>query len=209
MPVAKLKCKFCSEYQEREKVVKTPYGNFCSKGHALTFVDEKLERDKQKKLNKLKRDKESKEKAVRADDRQRKKELMTRSQWYDKLQKLVNQWVKFRDKDQPCCTCGTANPNIKYDAGHFIPQKGYDPRRFELTNVHKQCSMQCNQHGSGKRAEYREFIKEKYGKDHLYWLESEAKHKPLKEQFPHWSDIENEMIRYRKLLRENGIKPIV
>ena len=205
----KRKCKQCGEYKLTEEGIKTPLAWFCCRDHAVLFAQDKQAKQKKKQIAKAKQSQAKKEKAARADLRARKKEIMTRSQWYDKLQKLVNQWVKFRDKDQPCCTCGTTNQKIKYDAGHFIPQKGYDPRRFELTNIHKQCSMQCNQHGSGKRAEYREFIKEKYGEDHLFWIESEVEHKPLKEVFPHWSDIEKEIIRYRKLLRENGIKPIV
>lgn len=155
---------------------------------------------------KAKAERETKQKRK---DKVRRKELKTRSEWYNTLQALVNQYVaKVRDKNKPCCTCGTAKPGTKYDAGHFIPRKEADPRRFELTNIHKQCSVICNQHGSGKRAEYRDFIREKYGQEHLDWLECEVNHKPLKEQFPHWSDIEVEIKRYRKLLRESGITPI-
>jgi hypothetical protein len=130
---------------------------------------------------------------------------MTRTEWYDKLQTLVNQYVKYRDRNEPCCTCGTTNPNIKYDAGHFFTRAARPDIRFELTNNHRQCSVKCNQHGSGMRAEYTQFIINKYGADHLEWLETEGT--PLKEQFPSWEDIEKEIIRYRKLLRSYGIRP--
>jgi hypothetical protein len=153
------------------------------------------------------REAEKRQKEQKKKYSERLKELKPRSYWLNRLQTLVNQWVSYRDKDEPCCTCGTAKPDIKYDAGHFIPRKEVDPRRFELTNIHKQCSVVCNVHGSGKRAEYREFIRNKYGQEHLDWLESVANHKPLIEQFPERSDIENEMKRYRKMLRDVGIKP--
>lgn len=70
---------------------------------------------------------------------------------------------------------------------------------------YKQCSVECNVHGSGKRKEYELFIIKKYGQDHLDWLL--GPHKLLKEQLPHYTDIKDEIARYRKLLREEGLKP--
>jgi hypothetical protein len=55
------------------------------------------------------------------------------------------------------------------------------------------------------RSEYRDFIASKYGADHLEWLDGH--HPSLKEQFPHYTDIKNEIARYRKLLRAEGLKP--
>lgn len=192
------KCKRCKIDIAKDKGVLINLKRFCDYTCAAKFGKANIPKGK-----------EIKRKEQKKADKKRKKELMTRAQWYDKLQKLVNQYVKFRDRKKPCCTCGTTSQAIKYDAGHFIPQKGYDPRRFELTNIHKQCSVQCNQHGSGKRAEYREFIRGKYGQEHLEWLEGEVNHKSLKEQFPHWVEIENEISRYRKLIRKAGLKPCV
>ena len=57
------------------------------------------------------------------------------------------------------------------------------------------------------RNEHEKFIIEKYGQERLDWLT--LKKPLLKEQFPNWQDIEAEIIRYRKLLRENGITPSV
>jgi hypothetical protein len=135
----------------------------------------------------------------------RKKEVRKRSEWLNQLQKLVNQYVlHVLEKDAPCCTCGTMN-GIKYDAGHFLSRGSRPELRFELTNIHKQCSVQCNGFKSGARAEYNEFIIGKYGQDHYEWLL--GPHKSLKDRFPHWTDIEKEIIRYRSLLRSNGIRP--
>lgn len=186
------RCTYCKEYKLATDGVKHPAGFFCNFDHAIKYANKKTTKTKQKK--------------ERAETKQRKKELMTRSQWYDRLQKLVNQYItKVRDINEPCCTCGTSNPSIKYDAGHFFTRAARSDIRFELTNIHKQCSVRCNQHGSGMRNEHEKFIIEKYGQDHLDWLILEKP--PLKEQFPNWQDIESEILRYRKLLRENGITP--
>tara|TARA_R110002126_G_C10262775_1_gene483221 strand:+ start:211 stop:714 length:504 start_codon:yes stop_codon:yes gene_type:complete len=144
------------------------------------------------------------QKALKAQTTASKKEIRTRTDWFKILQKVVNQWVKYRDQNKPCCTCGTTN-DIKYDAGHFYTVAARPDIRFELTNIHRQCSMKCNQRGSGMRAEYKVFIVEKYGEDHLDWLESEKA--GLKTQFPHWSDIEEEISKYRAMLRTVGITP--
>ena len=150
------------------------------------------------------------EKAIKASIKVRKKALITRSQWLSKLQILINQHiVHVRDKDKPCFTCGTTSQSIKYDCGHYIHagRGGADRRRFIDINLHKQCSVNCNQHGGGMPEVYAQRIIECYGTDKLGWLKCEANHPTLKELFPHWSDIENEIIRYRKLLRDNGLKP--
>ena len=197
MPVKSKKCKQCKELKLAANGIKTPKGWFCCMEHALEFSNEQRRKEEQRRINK-------KEKEDRQETKRRKKELMTRSEWLRKLQSEVNKYARIRDKREPCCTCGTTNPNIKYDAGHYIAvgRGGADPRRFELTNIHKQCSVNCNQHGSGMRAEYREFIRNKYGEEHLEWLECESNFKPLKEQFPHWTDIENEILKFRKMIKE-------
>ena len=83
--------------------------------------------------------------------------------------------------------------------------------RFENTNIHKQCSQQCNVFGRGMPVEYDEFIIKKYGIGHYNWLNTKFLcHKPhptLKEQFPTWQDIEEEINKYAEILREHGIKP--
>ena len=57
--------------------------------------------------------------------------------------------------------------------------------------------------------EYGEFIKAVYGEGHYNWLHTNFLcHKPhptLKEQFPTSQDIELEIKRYRKLLKDAGV----
>jgi hypothetical protein len=152
--------------------------------------------------NKKKAKKEELEaKKERQEHKQKKKEIRARNVWFGLLQKEVNYYVlHVRDKGKPCCTCG-ATHDIKYDAGHYRSVGACKELRFELKNIHKQCSVKCNQWGSGMRSEYREFITCVYGKETLEWLD--GPHKSLKDQFPHWTDIEKEVLRYRELNRNS------
>jgi len=180
----------------------TPWNSLtkaCSPECALELV-------RAKNAARAKREVKAKQKADRAEHRESKKSVKPRKYWFDKLQKLVNQYVThIRDKDKPCCTCGAVDPALKYDAGHFITRAAGPEVRFELTNIHRQCSIRCNVHGSGMRLEYEKFIIANYGQDHLDWLT--GPHKLLKDQFPHYTDIEKEIIRYRKIIKEAGLKP--
>ncbi len=208
---SKKKCANCGKYERKVVGVQTPKYFFCSDTCAIEKSQKRREADRLKRARKQANKLKESEKAQKRKDREKLKALMTRSQWFDKLQKLVNQEILIRDEFEPCCTCGTTNPNIKYDAGHFIAvgRGGVSPIRFEPTNIHKQCSVQCNQYGSGMRAEYRDFIVKKYGQSHLDWLEGEHNHKPLKEQFPAWQDIEQAIIKQREVIRKLGHKPRV
>lgn len=167
---------------------------------------EALNKQRAKNERKAKADKVKTEKADRAQHKENKEKVKRRSEWLDNLQTVVNQWVvHVRDKNEPCCTCGKTKLGIKYDAGHMISRGSSSELRFELTNIHKQCSVECNVHGSGKRKEYELFIIEKYGQAHLDWLL--GPHKLLKDQLPHYTDIKAEIQRFRILLREAGLKP--
>jgi len=189
-------CKHCRGYFPRKTMVKYPSGRFCTETHAVDWA-----------INNRKRGQKIIKKIECKETRQKKKELMTRTEWYARLQTLVNQYVvHVRDKGKGCCTCGTKN-NIKYDAGHCFTIAARSDIRFDLFNIHKQCSVQCNQHGSGMRHEYKRFIVDTYGPLELMRLERVGR--PLKEQFPNWQDIETEIIRYRAILRDNGIRPNV
>lgn len=173
------KCRWCKEpftptYNTLQKC--------CSIDCAIKFTQKKQAEQERKEL------------------RERKKALKTRGEWYKDLQKEVNRYVRLRDHNQPCCTCGTTRP-IKYDAGHYLTCGARPELRFELTNIHKQCSVNCNQHGSGMRKEYRDFLLDKYGEEHVAWLE--GPHPDLKQQFPSVSHIEDEIKRYRKLIRDS------
>ena len=180
-------------------MVKVPLGAFCNWGCAVSHGKALAEK---KKI----RDAKVKAKAERVKHTLNKKSVRRRSDWYATLQSLVNQWItKVRDVDEACCTCGTRSLDIKYDAGHFFTVGARKDIRFNPMNIHKQCSQNCNVYGSGMRLEYKEFIIARYGQEGLDELTLESSQ--LKDQFPTWQDIEAEIIRYRKILRDAGIEP--
>ncbi len=186
-----------------------PIGAVCGSECLTTLINEGYEKNRLAAAKQASRIIKRKAKEVKRQDTKKKKELTTRSQWYSRLQALVNQFTtKVRDVNKGCYTCGKTN-DVKYDAGHryHAGRGGGDRRRFVLENLHKQCSVQCNQHGGGMPVEYDKALDVEYGEGFAEYLKCEANYPTLKEQFPTWQDIEAEIIRYRQLLRDNGIKP--
>ena len=206
--MAKSKCKFCHARKETGEGRKTPVGFFCDIDHAMQYGKLNQDTGRKKLMSVRKKESEEQEKKERKRIKSKLKELKPRKYWLDKLQALVNQYItKVRDLNETCCTCDTADLNSSYDAGHFFSRGARSDLSFVLKNIHKQC-VACNQYGGGKPKEYTDFIISKYGQEHLDWLTDRSQHKDLKEQFPNWQDIEKEIIRYRKLLRNNGVEPI-
>lgn len=78
------------------------------------------------------------------------------SHWRRDLQQVFNSFVRLRDKDKGCVSCGKAL-NEKFDAGHFYSVGSYPNLRFNELNCHGQC-VECNQHKHGNLLEYRERI---------------------------------------------------
>lgn len=197
------KCKTCREWFHPKYTNEPCCSNpECRKEYR---VEQQMKQAK-KALSKIRADNKEEEKRQKKAQARKKLETSDRGEMLDKLQTLVNQWVlHVRDKDRPCCTCGKSDPSVKYDAGHYRSRGACSELRFELTNIHKQCSVNCNGWGSGMRKEYREFIANYYGKEHLEWLD--GPHPKLKDTLPDNYAIESEIKRYRKLIRDAGLTP--
>lgn len=208
------RCKFCKDYADASKGVKTPFGWFGTKEHAILFAQEYQAKTRQRRIAKAKQVAAKKGKAARSDLRARKEAIKKRTGkngFYDNLKAALHKYIKHvLRKGEPCYTCGKAqspsDSGQAFHVGHFIPQKQVDPRRFMLINLKIQC-YSCNTHNSGMRAEYRQRLIEEIGIDKVDWLECDANHKELKQQYPEIADIKSEAARYRKLLRDNGVNP--
>ena len=95
----------------------------------------------------------------------------------EKAARLIFQkWIRERDKDLPCISCGKTESNFIppyiWDAGHYFSAERFSGLIFEETNVHKQCK-QCNgvtMHGN--LSEYRKGLIARYGEDYVFELES-------------------------------------
>lgn len=98
-------------------------------------------------------------------DRAKREKLKTRSDWMKDAQAAVNAWVRFRDRDQPCISCGTFNATA-WHAGHFYSTAARPDLRLDPANIHRQCA-QCNLYLSGNLIEYRKNLPSRIGQAEL------------------------------------------
>jgi len=89
----------------------------------------------------------------------------TRTQWLRELQQVFNTFIRRRDENKPCVSCGKRLIG-KYDAGHYFSVGSYPNLRFEEDNVHGQC-VECNQHKGGNLIEYGQRLIERIGRKKL------------------------------------------
>ncbi len=163
------KCKICrAEFTKRSMTHKT-----CSVECAQELVQrEKVA--KQRKESRIQREK-----------------LKSRSEWLKEAQTWVNRYIRLRDANEPCISCGRDHKG-QYHAGHYLSTGARPELRFTEANIHKQCSV-CNNHLSGNLVLYRKALIEKIGLEQVEWLE--GPHEPKK----HTIDDLKEIIKLYKL----------
>lgn len=99
----------------------------------------------------------------------RKEKLKTRADHLKDTQQAFNAWVRARDAELPCVSCGRHHQG-KYDAGHYRTVGSNPALRFEPLNCHRQCSP-CNTRLSGNIVNYRIELVKRIGADAVEWLE--------------------------------------
>lgn len=87
-----------------------------------------------------------------------------------KAQEVFNAYIRERDKDLPCISCGQYKT---LQAGHYYPVKGYDGLRYDLDNVHGECAG-CNCFDEGHLISYGENLKHKIGEQRMAELKQRA-----------------------------------
>lgn len=144
------KCKNCKKIFVPERQMQS----CCSFECSIEWAKKLQQKSKEKKANKIKKD-------FKAND---KSELLKLAQM------IVNKYIRVRDLNKPCCTCGHLEGR-QFHAGHFENVGGKGQLRFYTLNIHKQCSI-CNNWKSGNLAEYERFMINKYGIDFVEKLKS-------------------------------------
>lgn len=111
---------------------------------------------------------ENKAKRIKAQEKEEKKQtkaqkeaIMTKNEWLELLRSTFNAFIRLRDKDLPCISCG--NWSNRFDAGHYYSAGNHSFLRFDEDNVHKQCSYNCNKMKHGNLILYRENLIKKIG----------------------------------------------
>lgn len=127
--------------------------------------------------------------------REAKKKAKTRAQWLKEAQAAFNAYIRARDANMPCISCGRYHEG-QYHAGHYRTTKAAPELRFNELNVHKQCSA-CNTHLSGNIVEYRINLIKKIGIDRVEWLE--GPHEPVKYSIENLTEIKE---KYRKMVKD-------
>ena len=109
--------------------------------------------------------------------RELKQESETVQELMKKAQKYFNAYIRERDKDKPCISCG-AELKGKFDAGHYYSSGGHKSVTFNEDNVHGQC-VHCNQHLHGNLVNYQIGLTERIGEHKVFELH-ELAHKERK-----------------------------
>jgi len=136
----------------------------CSFEHDMEFINDK---------NNLKNlIDEGKKRGIKVANK-RKKEFRQsdKSLLKELAQKIVNTYIRLRDQENPCCSCGHTEGR-QFHAGHYESAGGNQQQRFYTLNIHKQCSI-CNNYKSGNLIPYRLFMIEKYGLEKVEAIESD------------------------------------
>lgn len=105
--------------------------------------------------------------------KQKNKGVIRVSDLKKQAQKVFNKWIRERDKQNGCISCGNTNAS-SYEAGHFLAQGSTGALRYHEDNVHKQC-YSCNHFKHANLIEYRINLLAKIGKQRVEWLEEHRK----------------------------------
>lgn len=165
-PPKQHKCKECGAYYIKKQSTQQVCSMKCAIAYSKRKAEEK--RKKQEKSDRLEASRRM---------RDRKEKLKSRSDWLKDLQRVFNEFIRLRDVDLPCISCGRYHQG-QYHAGHYRSVGACPELRFNEDNVHKQCSA-CNNHLSGNILEYRLGLIEKIGLERVEFLERQD-HPPLK-----------------------------
>jgi hypothetical protein len=154
----------------------------------------KLEKSTLKGKIRYRKDLEEEKKAERSELKKKKEELKTHSEWLADCQVIFNRFVRLRDVDLPCISCGEFRDH--YDAGHFRSVGGFPELRLDENNAHKQC-VYCNQHRGGNLIDYRLNLIKKIGNEEVERLE--GYNPPLKLSIP---EIKEKIKQYKQKIKE-------
>jgi hypothetical protein len=100
--------------------------------------------------------------------------MRTKHQLVKVAQTAFNAFVRARDADKPCISCGKppSTETNQTDAGHFRSVGSAPHMRFVKGNVHGQCKH-CNQYLAGNVLAYRKGLIERIGLTRVEQIEAD------------------------------------
>ncbi len=101
-----------------------------------------------------------------------KEKVKTLSQYEAEAKQVFQKWVRMRDKNQPCISCGVTASSV-WDGGHFKKAEIYSGVIFNELNTNIQCGK-CNRYLGGNELNYRLGLIAKIGLEAVEQLEQLA-----------------------------------
>ena len=150
------KCSYCKKKVPAESALRSGLRAFCCMEHLMAFA-------------KSEAGQAVIQKAIRQDTKEQLERIKTRSNWLSDAQDAFNAWIRWRDRDKPCISCGRDHQG-QYHAGHYRTTAAASHIRFHGWNVHKQCAP-CNNQKSGNIVEYRINLVRRIGEEKVRWIE--------------------------------------
>lgn len=168
---------------------------WCCPEHGLELSQRRREKAAEKALAKLKKERRQQEREAKDRLKIRKLAVKPLSYFAKQAQTAFNAYIRERDKDLPCISCGRHHAG-QYHAGHYRTTGANPELRFDEDNTNKQCAP-CNNHLSGNIENYTPRLIEKIGQDRFDRLMSVH-------ELPKWKREDYERIRdeYRRKLKE-------
>jgi len=122
------------------------------------------------------------DKRIAVDTKERKADLETVQELMKKAQEIFNKFIRLRDKNKPCVSCGKTLVG-KYDCGHYHSSGNHKNVTFDEKNCHAQC-VHCNGYLHGNLLNYQIGIAERIGAYELTELNgrSHLDYKPTREE---------------------------
>ncbi|ELM3659695.1 recombination protein NinG [Edwardsiella piscicida] len=191
MQLRKRKCAICRAWF----MPKSPYERWCCPEHGTQLSLKLREKERQRAIQAAERRRKRKELDSRKKHQERKRAIQPLSYFIKKAQQSFNEYIRERDKDQPCISCGRYHAG-QWHAGHYRTTGANPELRFDEFNCHKQCAP-CNNHLSGNIENYTPNLIAKIGRARFDSLMSH--HEPRK-----WTREELEEIaaKYRRKTKE-------
>lgn len=101
-----------------------------------------------------------------------KESVKTLSQYEAEAKKSFQKWIRLRDENLPCISCGTFTAD-EWHGSHYFDANRYSGLIFDERNVNRACK-QCNVFFHGNIAGYRKGLILRYGFEFVEQLENES-----------------------------------
>lgn len=153
---------------------------WCSPDCGTVLAMAEREKKRQKAIQEAERQRKERVQQEKQSLKVRKLAVKPTSYFKAQAQQAFNAFIRARDYDQPCISCGETNPpelhGGQWDCGHFKTVGGFPELRFEERNAFRQCKS-CNA-GSAKYGakaatvaqQYEASLVARFGQELVDWL---------------------------------------